>query len=74
MLMASRPAHPLDTYCLDRLSYGRGMIQARLLLRLKDVTMPLPLYVKWLNAHRSWTLVPLIIIQRGIGPLLRLII
>jgi hypothetical protein len=74
MLMASRPAHPLDIHCLYRLSYGRGVTQARLLLRLKDVTMPLPLYAKWLNAHRSWTSLPIIIIHRGIGPLLRLII
>jgi hypothetical protein len=74
MLMASRSAHPLDIYCLYRLGYGRGVIQARLLLRLKGVTIPLPLYAKWLNAHRPWTLLPLVIIHQGIGPLLRLII
>jgi hypothetical protein len=46
--MASRSALPLEIYCLDRLSHGRGMSQARLHLSVKDVTLTLPVCAEWL--------------------------
>ena len=67
--MASRPGHPLEIHCLDRPRRGRDMIQARLLLGVKDVTMALPQCAEWLDARYSWHLSPIMIIFRCFGPI-----